>query len=89
MSKEREKDKALEDFFEEAVMAVQTVIQFSLCPVKSASKAGGVFENLIRSLSLFGLLAGGFWLYLFAVCFKALVLFSLSKAINGESKNHS
>ena len=66
MSKEREKDKTLEDFFEEVIMAIQTVIQFSLWPVKSVSKAGGVFENFIRSLAFFGLLAVGFWLYSFA-----------------------
>ena len=64
--RERKKDKALEDFFEEAVIAVQAVIQFSLWPVKADSKAGGLFENLLRSLALFGLLTGGFWLYSFA-----------------------
>ena len=62
----KEKDKTIEDFTEEAIMAVWAVIQFSLWPVKSISKIGGIFENLIRSLVFYGIITGCFWLYCFA-----------------------
>ena len=62
----KEKDKTLEDFMEEVIMGIWAVIQFSVWPVKSHSKVGGVFENLIRSLIFYGLLLGVFFLYCFA-----------------------
>ena len=62
----KEKDKTIEDFTEDVITAIGLVIQFSLLPVKSSSKVGGVFENLIRSLIFYGIIAGCFWLYCFA-----------------------
>lgn len=62
----KEKDKTIEDFFEEMITGIWAVIQFSLWPIKSNSLMEGVFENIIRSLMLFGLLSGVFWLYCFA-----------------------
>ena len=57
----REKDKTIEDFTEEVIMAIWAVIQFSVWPVKANSKIGGVFENIIRSLGvLYGLASWGF-----------------------------
>ena len=62
----KEKDKSIEDFTEEVIMALWAVIQFSLWPVKTNSKVGGIFENLVRSLIFYGLLLGVFFLYSFA-----------------------
>lgn len=62
----KEKDKTLEDFMEEVIMGIWAVIQFSVWPVKSHSKVGGVFENIIRSLIFYGLILGVFFLYCFA-----------------------
>ena len=62
----REKDKTIEDFTEEVIMAIWAIIQFSVWPVKASSKIGGIFENLIRSLIFYGLLLGVFFLYCFA-----------------------
>ena len=62
----REKDKTVEDFMEEVIMAIWAVIQFSIWPVKAHSKIGGVFENLIRSLVLYSLLLGVLFLYCYA-----------------------
>ena len=62
----KEKDKTIEDFTEEVIMAIWAIIQFSLWPVKANSKIGGIFENLIRSLIFYGLLLGCFFLYCFA-----------------------
>ncbi|MDE0119839.1 MAG: type IV secretion system DNA-binding domain-containing protein [Bdellovibrionales bacterium] len=62
----KEKDKTIEDFFEELIMAIWVVIQFSLWPIKASSKIGGIFENLIRSFIFYGLLLGVFFLYSFA-----------------------
>ena len=62
----KEKDKTIEDFTEEVIMGIWAVIQFSLWPVKTGSKAGGVFENIIRSLVFYGITIGCFWLYCFA-----------------------
>ena len=62
----REKDKTIEDFFEELIMAIWALIQFSLWPVKTTSKIGGVLENLVRSLILYALFLGVFFLYSFA-----------------------
>ena len=62
----REKDKTIEDFFEELIMAIWALIQFSLWPVKATSKIGGVFENLVRSLVFYALFLGVFFLYSFA-----------------------
>ena len=62
----REKDKSIEDFTEEVIMGIWAVIQFSLFPVKASSKIGGIFENLIRSFVLYGLLLGVLFLYCFA-----------------------
>ncbi len=62
----KEKDKTIEDFTEEVIMAIWAVIQFSLWPVKASSKAGGVFENIIRSLVFYGMILGVFFLYSFA-----------------------
>ena len=62
----KEKDKTIEDFFEELIMAIWAVIQFSLWPVKGSSKLGGIFENFIRSTVFYGLLLGVFFLYSFA-----------------------
>ena len=60
------KDKTLEDFFEELLNGLWVIIQFSIFPVKTQSKIGGFFENLIRSLLFYGLLVGIFFLYFFA-----------------------
>ena len=57
----KEKDKTIEDFTEEVIMAIWAIIQFSVWPVKASSKIGGVFENLIRSLIFYGLLLGVFF----------------------------
>ena len=65
MSKE-EKDKTLEQFFEEVLMAIWAVIHFSIMPLKSSSKLVAVFENLVRSSVFYGLLVGGLWLFCFA-----------------------
>ena len=62
----KEKDKTIEDFMEEVIMAIWAVIQFSVWPVKASSKIGGFFENLIRSLVFYSLLIGVFFLYCFA-----------------------
>ena len=62
----KEKDKTIEDFFEEVIMGLWAVIQFSLWPVKAGSKTAGIFENLIRSLIFYALLLGCFFLYSFA-----------------------
>ena len=62
----KEKDKTLEEFFEELLIAIWAVIQFSIAPVKSQSDIGSVFENLIRSLLFFVLLVGCLWIYSFA-----------------------
>ena len=66
MSISKEKDKTLEDFFEELFMAMWAVIHFSIMPVKTNSGIGSVLENLIRSLIFYGLLVGCLWLYCFA-----------------------
>ena len=58
MAISQEKDKTLEDFFEELFMAIWAVIHFSIMPVKAKSGVGSVFENLIRSLIFYGLLVG-------------------------------
>ncbi len=62
----KEKDKTLEEFFEELLVGIWTIIQFSIAPVKSKSNIGSTFENLIRSLVFFGLLVGCLWIYSFA-----------------------
>lgn len=62
----KEKDKTSEEFFEELLMAIWAVIQFSIAPVKSKSNIGSAFENLIRSILFFGLLVGCLWIYSFA-----------------------
>ena len=68
MNKEmnKEKDKTLEEFFEELLIAIWAVIHFSISPVKSKSNIGSTLENIIRSLIFFGLLTGCLWLYSFA-----------------------
>ena len=62
----KEKDKTLEDFMEELLMVIWAVIHFSIMPVKSKSEILAVFENLARSLVLYGWLIGCLWLYCFA-----------------------
>ena len=62
----KEKDKTLEEFFEELLMVIWAIIQFAIAPVKSKSNIGSLFENLIRSLLFFGLLVGCLWIYSFA-----------------------
>ena len=66
MAVSKEKDKTLEDFFEELFMAIWAVIHFSIMPVKANSGVGAFFENLIRSLVFYGLLVGCLWLFCFA-----------------------
>jgi hypothetical protein len=39
----KEKDKTIEDFTEEVIMAIWAVIQFSVWPVKANSKNRGRF----------------------------------------------
>ena len=62
----REKDKTLEDFMEEILMVIWAVIHFSIMPIKSKSEILAVFENLARSLVLYGWLVGCLWLFCFA-----------------------
>ena len=62
----QEKDKTLEDFMEEVIMAIWAVIHFSIMPVKAKSVVLAVFENLARSLILCGWLIGCLWIYCFA-----------------------
>ena len=62
----KEKDKTLEEFFEELLMAIWAVIHFSISPVKSKSNIGSTLENIIRSLVFFALLIGCLWIYSFA-----------------------
>ncbi|MCZ0933336.1 MAG: TraM recognition domain-containing protein [Oligoflexia bacterium] len=62
----KEKDKTLEEFFEEILMAFWAVIHFSIMPVKAKSLALAVLENLIRSLIFYSLFTGGLWLFCFA-----------------------
>ena len=61
-----EKDKTLEDFMEEILMVIWAVIHFSIMPVKAKSEVVAVFENLARSLVLYGWLVGCLWIYCFA-----------------------
>ena len=62
----KEKDKTIEDFMEEIIMVIWAVIHFSIMPVKAKSMILAVFENLIRSLILYGWLVGCLWLFCFA-----------------------
>ena len=62
----KEKDKTLEDFMEEVIMAIWAVIHFSIMPVKAKSQIGAVFENFIRSSVFYGILVGCLWIYCFA-----------------------
>ena len=64
--RKEEKDKTLEEFFEELLMAIWAVIHFSIMPVKSKSVWFAIFENLIRSIIFYGILVGGLWLFCFA-----------------------
>ena len=66
MAMSKEKDKTLEDFFEELFLGLWAVVHFSIMPVQSKSDVGSVLENLIRSLIFYGLLVGCLWLYCFA-----------------------
>ena len=62
----KDKDKTIEDFFEELIMALWAIIKFSLWPIKTSSKTAGIFENLIRSVIFYGIITNCFWLYSFA-----------------------
>ena len=46
MSISKEKDKTLEDFFEELFMAIWAVIHFSIMPVKTNSGIGSFLKTL-------------------------------------------
>ena len=66
MKVSKEQDQTLEKFMEEVIMGIWAVIHFSIMPVKAKSGIGGFFENIVRSLVFYGLLAGCLWLYCFA-----------------------
>ena len=66
MKVSKEQDQTLEKFMEEVIMGIWAVIHFSIMSVKAKSGIGGFFENIVRSLVFYGLLAGCLWLYCFA-----------------------
>lgn len=66
MNKEKEIERNFENFIEEIILGVWTIIKFSFLPIKSSSQIGALFENLIRSFLFCSLISGGFLIYSFS-----------------------